>query len=253
MLPELRAFVESLAADSASVILPYFQAHTAVENKGDGSPVTVADREAEAALREAIMIAYPDHGIIGEEYGTHLPEADYQWVIDPIDGTKNFVAGTPMFGTLIGLMHHHKPILGAINFPVLGHLLLGDGQSTTLNGKAVHLRACHSLEEATLLCTDHWNVANYHSMPAYESLTRRARLYRTWGDCYGYYLLATGHADIMLDPIMNLWDTVALIPIIEGAGGILTDWYGDNPLKGQGVVASNAVLHDALIHALAAG
>ncbi|MFN2200273.1 MAG: histidinol-phosphatase [Caldilineaceae bacterium] len=243
-------FIRRLADISANEIRPYFRNGFAVELKEDQSPVTVADRNAEKAMREAIMREYPDHGILGEEFTDFQPEAEYQWVLDPIDGTKAFVAGSYLFGTLIALAKNGRPVVGAINHPIFGDFLFGDGQRTWLNGKQVSVRPCASIDEAVLLNTDHWNVGNHQDGAAFEALTRRVRRYQNWGDCHGYYLVATGGADIMTDPAMNLWDLMALIPVIEGAGGRITNWQGEDPLLGSGSVATAGPIHDQVIRLL---
>jgi myo-inositol-1(or 4)-monophosphatase len=247
---ELLAFARRLAEVSAAVIRPYFRNGFDVELKADESPVTAADRNAELAMRELIERTYPDHGVLGEEFGSHLPDARYRWVLDPIDGTKAFVSGAYLFGTLIALVKDDRPAIGVINQPIVGDYLVGVAQQTWLNGSPVHVAACDRLEDAILLSTDHWNVFNHQNGPAYETLTRRVKRYNNWGDCYGYSLVATGGAHIMMDPIMNEWDLMALIPIIEGAGGRITDWHGGDPVTGLSSVATNGALHDAVIRAL---
>ncbi len=247
---ELLAFARRLAEVSAAVIRPYFRNGFAVELKADESPVTAADRNAELAMRELIDRTYPEHGVLGEEFGSHQPDARYRWVLDPIDGTKAFVSGAYLFGTLIALVKDGRPALGVINQPIVGDYLVGTGQQTWLNDRPVQVAACERLEEAILLNTDHWNVFNHQDGQAYEALTRRVKRYNNWGDCYGYSLVATGGAHIMMDPIMNEWDLMALIPIIEGAGGCITDWHGGDPVTGLSSVATNGALHEAVIRAL---
>lgn len=244
------AFAGQLAEASAAVIRPCFRTHVTVESKHDSTPVTIADRQAETVMREMIMQTFPTHGIIGEEFGNHNPDAEYQWVLDPIDGTKSFISGTLLFGTLIGLLKGGQPVLGVINNPITKQYLIGADGETRLNGERVHVRPCAKIEDATLLCTAHWSVEKYHDMAAYEAVTRRAKIYRTWGDCHGYYLLATGYADIMLDPVANPWDFIPLIPIIQGAGGTITDWHGKAVLGGTGVIATAGGIHTALVEAL---
>lgn len=243
-------FARHLAALSGEVIRPYFRADIRVDLKADLSPVTIADMKAEEVMREAILAEFPDHGVIGEEFGTTHPNAPYQWVLDPIDGTKSFISGSYLFGTLIALAYHGRPILGVIHQPLMHDFLVGDGSHAWLNDRPMRVRACDRLEEAILLNTSHWNVFAHQDGPAFEALTRRVLRYRNWGDCHGYYLVATGGADIMTDPIMNLWDMMALVPIIEGAGGRITDWQGGDPIGGSGIVATNGILHDQVIQLL---
>lgn len=249
-MQEFVKFTKRLADISADIIKGYFRAGVAADDKADGTPVTIADKKAEEAMRELIMKTFPAHGIIGEEFENHQPDAAYQWTLDPIDGTKTFITGSFLFGTLIGLMENGKPMLGAINHPVTDQFLLGTNGETHLNGEKVGVRPCERLEDATLLNTTHVSVEKYHDMAAYEALTRRVKLYRTWGDCHGYYLVATGYADIMVDPAMNLWDLVPLVPIIEGAGGKITDWHGNEVLGGSGAVATAGGLHETVIRTL---
>ena len=250
-LSPYRAFLVELATQSGDFIRPLFSnPGLEVEFKADESPVTAADKGAEKLLRALIAKKFPAHGVIGEELGSDRPEAEFVWVLDPIDGTKSFITGVPLFGTLIALMHNGQPVLGAIHQPILRQLMLGDGATTTLNGRAVRVRPTTRIEAATFLTSDPLNPAKYQNGAAYEALTRRARLVRTWGDCYGYLLLAAGWADVMCDPIMNPWDIQALIPIIRGAGGVITDWHGRDPVKAESIVAANATLHPQVIAAL---
>ncbi|MCC6453792.1 MAG: histidinol-phosphatase [Caldilineaceae bacterium] len=247
---EWLAFARHLADLSASVIKPYFRSDLQVNLKADLSPVTIADMKAEEVMREAIMAAFPDHGILGEEFGNHQPDAAYQWVLDPIDGTKSFITHSYLFGTLIALVKEGKPILGVINHPIFDDYLVGDGQQTRLNDHPVHVRPCQRIEDAVLLNTSHWSVYKYQDGEAFSALTQRVQRYNNWGDCHGYYLVACGGADIMLDPILNPWDLMALIPIIEGAGGRITDWQGRHPITGSGAVATSGDIHDQIIRAL---
>lgn len=244
-------FVHELAQLSGDFIRPFFaDPALVVESKSDSSPVTEADRGAEELMRRVIRSRFPDHGIIGEEFGSERADAEFVWVLDPVDGTRSFAAGCPLFGTLIALMHRGQPVLGCINQPVLRQLCIGDGATTTLNGRAVRMRECRRIEDATLLASDVHKAGVHQDGRAFDALSRRAKLFRTWGDCYGYLLLAGGWADIMTDPIMSPWDTMALIPVIRGAGGTITDWQGNDPVRGTSVVAAHAGLHRAVIEAL---
>jgi len=245
-------FCHELAHASGECIMRYFRGDVAVQRKVDASPVTIADREAEDRMRALIMRAYPGHGIIGEEFPAHKPDAEYQWVLDPIDGTKAFISGTFLFGTLIGLMRGGQPIVGAIHHPVSSHLLVGDGKETRLNGERVRVSDTERLGDALLCCSDFDDVSRYQDGAAFQRLMDMTGLNRTWGDCHGYFLLATGYADIMLDPIMHLWDIVALVPVIEGAGGTISDWNGGAALGGKGIIASNGRLHSEVLRRLSA-
>jgi histidinol phosphatase-like enzyme (inositol monophosphatase family) len=254
-LTPYRTFTAELAAESGNFIKPLFgHTHLAVETKSDQSPVTIADRGAEELLRAMIKKRYPAHGIVGEELGSENADAEFVWVLDPIDGTKAFITGVPLWGTLIALLHRGQPILGCIHQPILQQLVLGDGASTTFNGRLVRSRPTQRVEDATLLTSDPLSPAKYQDGPRYEKLAHRAKLVRTWGDCYGYLLVATGWADICLDPIMNPWDIAALVPIIRGAGGAISDWQGGAAYPAQSTVACGTpALHAEVVRALNAG
>ena len=170
-------------------------------------------------MREEIMFHYPDHGILGEEFGLHNENSEYRWVLDPIDGTKSFLCGTVTFGTLIALLHNGQPVIGVINQPILNEFLIGDNITAELNGTPVKARNCKTLDDAVLLTTDHLNIKKYQDIKKFEALTEKVKLYRNWGDCYGYYLLATGYIEAMIDPIMSPWDLLALISSGSGRGG----------------------------------
>ncbi len=251
-LAPYRKLIAELARESGDFIRPFFGRHDlAVETKADESPVTAADRGAEELLRRRIGQAFPAHGIIGEELGSDRPDAEFVWVLDPIDGTKSFISGVPLFGTLIALLHEGRPVLGVIHQPVLQQLLIGDGATTTLNGRPTRCRATTRLEEATLLTSDPLNPARYQDGARYDALTRRAKLVRGWGDAYGYLLVASGWADICLDPVMNPWDIAALVPVIRGAGGVISDWKGAAPYPAESTVAAaTPELHAQVIAAL---
>lgn len=244
-------FIAFLAAESAKIIKPYFfNPALEVEMKANETPVTIADRNAEERLRALISDKYPQHGIIGEEFGSENSDAEFVWVLDPIDGTISFASGCPLFGTLICLLHNGRPLVGAINLPALDQLCIGDGRRTTVNGRPVRMRETRELSAATLLTTDYLNIAQYQDRAAFEALSEKTRVTRTWGDCYGYFLLASGWADIMVDPIMNAWDLLALVPVIEGAGGVISGWQGDDAVSATSCVAANRHLHGAVIDIL---
>jgi histidinol phosphatase-like enzyme (inositol monophosphatase family) len=220
------AFAEELAETSGAIIRRYFRAPLQVDAKADESPVTVADREAEAALRARIEAAYPEHGIFGEEFGRVREGAEHLWLLDPIDGTKAFISGKPMFGTLIALLDRGAPVLGIIDQPVLRERWVGAaGQPTTFNGAPARTRPCADLANATLNTTspDMFRGADRQS---FERLTAAVRLPHYGGDCYGYGLLALGFIDLVVEAELKPYDFAPLIPIIEGAGGIITDWAG---------------------------
>lgn len=248
---EFTKFIRVLAEKSGNVIKPYFsQANLAVQVKKDQTIVTQADREAEAVMRALIQRKYPDHGILGEEFGPENASAEFIWTLDPIDGTISFASGCPLFGTLIGLVRGGRPVLGAIHNPVLNQLCIGNNTQTTVNGRVAQMREIPHISEATLLTTDVASIGQYQKAGGFEKLMKQTHLFRTWGDCYGYLLLACGGADIMLDPIMNAWDILPLIPIIHGANGVITTWSGSDVSQGNSCVAANKALHAQVLEIL---
>ena len=246
-LNELKLFAAKLASESGGIIKGYFKKDFSVTIKEDGSPVTEVDQQVEIRIRELIVKDYPDHGIIGEEYGVENEEAEFQWILDPIDGTKSFVAGSFDFGIIIGLLHQKQPVLGLIYQPVLNEMVIGDNITTTLNGQLVRCRAIRGLKEAVLLTTDVFRIGHYHNPKGFYQLAKKVNFCRTWGNCYGYLLLACGYADIMIDPVMASWDKLGLIPIIQGAGGVITDYHGNDPIAGKSIVACSRDNHDEVI------
>lgn len=250
-LAPYRAFLTELATASGDFIRPLFGSHdVAIEIKSDQTPVTAADRGAEELMRAMIAKRFPTHGVLGEEFGSDRIDAEFVWVLDPIDGTKSFATACPLFGTLISLLHHGRPLLGCIHQPVLRQLMIGDGTTTTLNGQPVRFREPADLAAATLLVTDTMSVPRHQSAAGWDALCKRVRMVRTWGDCYGYLLLSAGWADIMGDPVMNPWDIPALIPIVRGAGGVITDWQGREPMNAQSTLAAHPKLHAEVVKLL---
>lgn len=247
---EIKKFIYQLNVESGKIIKQYFRKKVVAEIKQDLSPVTIADKKCEELIRERIQKEFPAHGIIGEEFGSVNTNAEYVWVLDPIDGTKSFISGALSFGTMIALMKNGEPVLGSIYQPILEEFLIGDNSITEINGVQTQIRPCSELNKATLLTTDHINIEKYKDKQKFENLYKKVNIYRMWGDCYGYYLLATGFADIMIDPIMSFWDIVALIPIIRGANGVITDWSGNDPMKGNSIIASSKELHKKVIEIL---
>lgn len=247
----IKEFCEKLARESGSIICHYFKPTTCAESKSDGSPVTVADRASEQRIRELIQERFPDHGIIGEEMGSINTSARFQWVIDPIDGTRSFICGGFDFGTCIAFLENSVPIVGAIHQPVSGELMIGDGEVTTLNNEQVSVeKSVRNVSDCILLTTDIEAVDKYQNAAGFNVLSRRVRYIRTWGNCFAYTLLARGYPCIVIDPIMMAWDIAALIPIVLGAGGAITDYHGGDPLKGTSIVAGPAAIHDDVIQLL---
>lgn len=242
-------------ADAAGVeILPHFRKLAAVEEKPDQTPVTVADRAAEAAMRSLIETHFPAHGIIGEEFDWVREDAEYVWVLDPIDGTKSFISGVPLFGTLIALTRDRRPILGIIDQPVSRERWVGvTGRPTTLNGAAIHCRACSTLNVASLFATTP-EMFKGGDAACFAKLSAAVKMTRFGGDCYAYGLLAAGFVDLILEASLKPYDFCAMVPIVEGAGGIVTDWYGaslDLGSDGRVLVAGDRRAHQAALSLLA--
>lgn len=250
-LTPYRTFIAELAQASGELILPLFGSHQlAVEMKADQTPVTAADRGAEELMRSLIARRFPSHGVLGEEFGPDRTDAEFVWVLDPIDGTKSFATACPLFGTLIALEYRGQPVLGCIHQPVQRLLMIGDGSTTTLNGVPVHVREVDSLCAATLLTSDVLDVPRHQSTLGWQALSSKVRMLRTWGDCYGYLLVASGWADIMCDPILSPWDIAALVPVIRGAGGRITDWQGGEAVHAKSCVAAHPALHGEVVRTL---
>ena len=241
-------FAVELARGAGEITLRYFRRTPETTTKTDGSYVTIADREAEAYIRTQIAQHFPDDGILGEEEGESHGRSGRRWIVDPIDGTFAFVHGVPFYGVLIGLEIDGEMSVGVINIPALGEIVsAATGMGCFLNGEAASVSQTARLEDALLLCTDFSACARYGFGEACERLQSRARTSRTWGDCYGYVLVATGRADVMLDPVMNLWDCAALLPIMEEAGGTFTDWHGVGTIAGGNSIATNGLLFDEVM------
>lgn len=256
---DLSAFIEMLARQSGEAILPFFRTNLAVQDKGQSAsggvfdPVTEADRAAESVIRRRIHDAFPTHGILGEEFDDERLDAEYVWVIDPIDGTRAFLCGLPVWGTLIGLMRKGSPVMGVMHQPYTGELFFGDGGQSHVKGprgiRDLQVRPCSALAEAVLMTTDP-RLFKGGEHPAYLAIEQSVRLARYGTDCYAYAMLAAGHVDLVIETGLKPYDIVALIPIIEGAGGIVTTWDGA-PAKDGGriVAAATPELHaQALVH-----
>ena len=215
-----------LADAAGAAIRPYFRQPIAIDAKSDASPVTVADREAELAMRRLIEAEQPGHGVQGEEFGVTNPQAEWRWILDPIDGTKSFITGSPLFGTLIGLVQGGEAALGLLDQPILGERWLAHGsEPTTLNGSPVRVRACEELAQATVYTTgpEHWRD---EAQVALDRLYRSCRLMRFSADCYAAGLLACGFVDLVVECGMQPHDYAALVPIVQNAGGVATDFAG---------------------------
>ena len=235
------------AEEAARVILDYYhQPKLKVHRKDDASPVTAADREAESVLRNRIAEAFPKDGILGEEQGETPGTSGWRWILDPIDGTKSFIHGVPLFGTLIAVEYEDQPVVGLIHFPALEEMVYaarGEGAWwVRASGETRRARVsdCEQLSEALVCATDTGTYGDRR--PVVDALQAAAKLSRTWGDCYGYALVATGRAEVMLDPAMKIWDAAAMLPILEEAGGTFTDWKGNATVRGNEGVATNGLL-----------
>ncbi len=235
--------VAEVARRAGDVALSHFRKSLTIETKRDGTPVTVADREAEERAREWIEARFPDDGILGEELGTHKPNAERRWILDPIDGTKTFVRGVPLWGTLVAVAKGEEILAGAAHFPAVGEALVAaPGHGCWWNGTRCTVSAVADLGSATALITDERFAENPSRAEAWHSLSRQTAVTRTWGDCYGYLLVATGRAEIMVDDVLSPWDAAALFPIIREAGGVFTDWTGQPTAFGSNAIATNAAL-----------
>jgi len=258
--PDFQAYLalaHSLADRAGAVILPHFRTGGAVDHKGgdDFDPVTAADRDAEAAIRQALAEAYPSHGIVGEEFGTSPGTSDYCWIIDPIDGTRAFILGQPLWGTLIGLTAAGAPLLGLMDQPFTRERFWSgereaffrhDGET-----RPMQVRACPSLADAALASTTP-DMFEGRDAERFERLSRAVRLRRFGGDCYNYCLLALGHIDLVVEAGLKPFDILPLIPIIERAGGMVTTWDGGDPRDGGRILAAgDRSLHAAAVEMLA--
>ncbi|WP_026871931.1 histidinol-phosphatase [Inquilinus limosus] len=250
------AFAESLADAARPAALRWFRTGLAVEDKPDASPVTLADRSVERQMRQMIADRYPEHGILGEEHGREGLDRDLVWVLDPIDGTRAFIAGIPLFGTLIALTRGGRPLVGVIEMPALGERFVGHaGHPTLANGKPCHTRDCGGLGNA-ILSTTAPEMFTGVSAAVFERLAGAVK-YRRYGcDCYAYALIALGCIDVVIERGLQPYDFMALVPVIEGAGGVITDWQG-KPLgidsSGDVLAAATPALHRAALERIGAG
>ena len=254
---DLAAFVDRLATVSGEAILPFFRTSLGVENKaGPGAfdPVTAADRAAETAMRTLIRQTFPDHGIIGEEFGSERIDAEYVWVLDPIDGTKSFISGMPAWGTLIALTRGGVPVYGMMHQPFIRERFTGDGGASRYSGpageRALHVRRGTSLSEALLMTTSPL-LMKENDRASFGKVEKAVRLSRYGGDCYAYCMLAAGHVDLVIETELKPYDILPLIPIISGAGGIVTTWDGDTPSAGGRIIAAgDRRIHEAAMKIL---
>ncbi len=236
---------------SGDYIAKAFGKKMRVDLKKDLSPVTETDRNVEIMIREAVSKKFPSHGIVGEEFGTENPGAEFQWVIDPIDGTKSFISGVPLFGTLIGLRYRGEPVLGLINQPVLRERIVGDCRTCLFNGVQTKPLQKTDAKSITLLTSDSRHCRTMHSAAGWAALENSAAISRTWGDCYGYMLVCRGLAHVMCDAVLEIWDLSAIIPALKGCGAAFSDWSGGTDIGPNGLVAScTERLHGEVIEIL---
>ena len=255
---DFEAFVGDLARASGEAVRPFFRTTLALSDKSAGvkfDPVTEADRAAETTMRQMIMETFPAHGIVGEEFPDHQTDAEYIWVLDPIDGTKSFISGFPTWGTLICLEHRGRPVYGMMHQPFTRERFMGDGARSTWSGPnphgtevthGLHTRPCATLAEATTMTTSP-RLMEEDERARYARIEDAARLSRYGGDCYSYCMLAAGHVDLIVESGLKPYDIAALIPIITGAGGVVTTWNGEDAAQGGQVIAAG----DPRLHALA--
>jgi histidinol-phosphatase len=250
-LAELLEVAVEAAYRAGRRTLAYFNTGVSVDRKADETPVTIADREAERLLRERIAHYFPDHAILGEEEGETAGNPDYRWILDPIDGTKSFIAGVPLYGTLVGVEVRGRPSVGVIYLPGVDDLIAAaDGKGCTWNGRPCRVSAVTDLKEAVVVTSS--IMTGQERSDAFNKLAAATRLQRTWGDAFGYALVATGRAEIMLDAILSPWDVGPMLPILREAGGRFTDWQGQETIYSGDGVATNAALHGAVLDILRA-
>ena len=232
----------------------HWRAALDVETKADGSPVTRADREAEQAARAWLAARFPGDGVVGEEFGESRPEAARRWYLDPVDGTRTFVRGVPLWGSMVGVVEHDVVVAGAIHYPALGEeIAAARGAGCWWNGARCRVSVEADLARATVLATEERFTCDARKKAAWDALAARAALARSWGDCYGYLLVATGRAEVMMDPKLAVWDAAAVQVVIDEAGGSFTDWTGARSPEGLGGIATNAALAAEVRAALIGG
>ena len=254
---DFSAFIGRLATASGETILPFFRTSLSIDNKSvaqDFDPVTEADRAAEAVMRRLIKSQFPQHGIVGEEFGNERTDADYVWVLDPIDGTKSFIAGFPIWGTLIALLHKGVPVFGMMHQPFIGERFSGDNKTAHYQGpsgeRRLAVRRCPALKDATTYTTSPL-LMNESDRATFGRIERAVKMSRYGGDCYSYCMLAAGHLDLVVETELKPYDIAALIPIVTGAGGVITNWEGKAAQDGGRIVAAgDARVHEAALKLL---
>lgn len=240
------------AWEAGKLTLRYFQTRLTVELKADRSPVTLADKEAEELLYRTLTREFPLDSFLGEERGERPGTSGYRWIIDPIDGTKSFIQGVPLYGVMVGLEDPRgEAVLGVVNIPGLGEIVAAArGEGCTWNGRRAQVSSVARLQDACVSYTSPRTFEDSKRAGAFDRVRARSRICRGWGDCYGHILVATGRAEVMLDPILADWDCAALLPILEEAGGRFTDWQGRRTIGGKSGVSTNGRVHDELFQLL---
>lgn len=241
-------FAKTIAKAAGDITLEYYGSKIDVESKADDSPVTIADKRAEEYLRSEIEKRFPDDGIVGEEFGVKEGKSGVRWLLDPIDGTKTFIRGIPLYGTLIAVEKDGETEVGVVRYPPLHQTLAAlTGGGCFLNDERCRVSDTADIAQATALTTSTGHFIDFLGEAAFLAFSRQPKIVRTWGDCYGYMLVATGRADLMIDPIVNAWDVAPMIPIINEAGGRITDTQRNPKLIGHNAIACNVDLHDAAL------
>jgi histidinol phosphatase-like enzyme (inositol monophosphatase family) len=248
MIADLLAAADNFAKEAGAVTLRYFGGRIEHETKADGTPVTLADREAERLIRRRISERFPDHGILGEEDGETRPGAAVRWIVDPIDGTLSFMRGVPLYGVLLGIEVDGAPAVGVAHFPALSETVsAGRGLGCRWNGRPCRVSDVDDVRRALVLTTDPRAITDGPVGSGWRALLGAAALVRTWGDCYGHALVATGRADVMVDPVLSSWDAAPLLTILTEAGGRFTDLDGNESIHGGSGVSSSGKLHEEVL------
>ncbi len=243
MSSSLLEAVQELAKLTGEVAMRHYRTALTVETKEDGSPVTAADRQAEEAARAWLAKRFPDDGVTGEELGELPGTSGRRWLLDPVDGTKSFIRGVPMWGSLVAVLDEERVLAGAASYPAVGEsLAAAPGDGCFWNERRAHVSDTSSLAGATVLITDERDFPRASQRESWRTLTGEAGVARGWGDCFGYLLVATGRAEVMVDPAVNAWDVACFQPIIEEAGGVFTDLKGGKSAFKGSVIATNSAL-----------
>lgn len=241
-------FAVNAAREAGKLTLRHFQRPLDIELKADRSPVTIADREAEDCLFGMIQKEYPTDGCLGEEQGERPGTSGFRWIVDPIDGTRSFVQGVPLYGVMVALIDPNgQPVVGVVGFPALDEMVAAArGEGCYYNGRRSRVSSVDTIAESCVVYTSLQGFDETNTEAAFQRVRRRARIVRNWGDCYGHMLVATGRAEVMLDPILADWDCAALQPIVEEAGGSFTDWEGQPTIFGKSGISTNGRVSDEL-------